>query len=65
MENLPEEITINCLHCLRLVAVPIDELKEENSFCCPHCFSRTPVDVDKLLKRLEELIKEVRELRDQ
>lgn len=61
MENLPEEIKIQCSHCHFFVEESVGILQEDNSFSCPHCLSTTVVDVNRFLEGLESLMSKVKE----
>lgn len=57
MEDIPEQITIQCSNCQQMVKVEIKQLKEDKFYACNHCFSTIPVDTGKLLEGLNALMK--------
>jgi len=64
MENIPEQITIQCSHCQEMVTTDVDQLREDNFYVCNKCCSTIPINFDKLLEGLKALMKKAEELRD-
>lgn len=63
MENIPNEVTIQCPNCHELIYTFVSRIKEDECLFCPYCFTENEYDVDRLIENLEKLMKKVEEYR--